>query len=224
MSTESVEKEGVRVEGASREAVVGQFEVFMERIIHDALEEFEPFRVVNMNGMPGNDRVKKALGPVIRDELGRLRKSVETQFDIVMRYIETGDTEMCRRDFLRNDIFYNSFEGDQRAKRSLGRDLTERMTRMGEDMAPLVETGEEEFWDALVAAYDEDEAREMLPRHFAYTETLNRYRNDLCLTVRVGGKVLGTEVEYTKEAMRVLDVAETRLREHMREEVNGVYS
>jgi hypothetical protein len=224
MSTESVEKEGVRVEGASREAVVEQFEVFMERIIHDALDEFEPFRIVNVNGMPGNDRVKQALGPVIRDELGRLRRSVETQFSVVMEYIETGDTEGCRRDFLRNDIFYNSFEGDRRAKRRLRKDLTERMTRMGEDMAPLVKTGESEFWDALVAAYDENEAREMLPRHFAYTETLSRYRDDLCLTVRVGGRVLGTELEYTDEAMRVLDVAETRLREHMREEVNVVYS
>ncbi|MDZ7687977.1 MAG: hypothetical protein U5J64_04495 [Halobacteriales archaeon] len=223
MSTESVEKAGVRVEDASKTAVVGQFEVFMERIMDDALDEFEPFRVVNMNGMPGNDRVKKALSPVIRDELGRIRRSVEAQFDVVMEYIETGDAEGCRRDFLRNDVFYNSFDGDQSTRRRLGGDLTERMTRMGDDMAPLVETGENEFWDAVVAAYDEEEAREMLPRHFAYTETLKGYRGDLRLTVRVGGRLLGTEVEYTDEAMRVLDAAETKLREDLRDEVGGVY-
>lgn len=223
MNTGSVEAGGVRVDATSREAVVEQFGVFMERIIDDTLDEFEPFRVVNMNGMPGNDRVKGALGPVIRGELGRIRTSVEAQFGVVMKYIETGDVEGCRREFLRNDVFYNSFEGDRRAKRRLEEDLTRRMTEMGDDMAPLVETGEEKFWDAVVAAYDEDEAREMLPRHFAYTETLKGYRDDLCLTVRVGGRVLGTDVEYTDEAMRVLDNAETRLRENLRDEVRRVY-
>ena len=223
MSTESVETEGVCVDDASREAVLEQFEFFMERIIDDALAEFEPFRVVDMNGMPGNDRVKKALGPVIRDELQKIRASVETQFGVVMKYAETGDEEGCRRRFLRNDVFYNSFEGDRRTRRSLEDDLTERMTRMGDDMAPLVETGEDCFWDAVVAAYDEDEAREMLPRHFEYTETLKEYADDLCLTVRVGGRLLGADVEYTGEAMRVLDGAETRLRDDLRDEVGRVY-
>lgn len=223
MSTEPVEAGCVRVDATSRGAVVEQFEVFMERIIDDALDEFEPFRVVNMNGMPGNDSIKRALGPVIRDELGRIRKSVEAQFGVVMKYIETGDVEGCGRDFLRNDVFYNSFEGDRNARRRLEEDLKRRMTDMGEDMAPLVETGEEGFWDAVVAAYDEDEAREMLPRHFAYTETLKGYSDDLCLTVRVGGGVLGTDVEYTEEAMRVLGNAETMLRENLRDEVGRVY-
>jgi hypothetical protein len=218
-----IEERGSQVESASKEAVVEQFEVFTARIIRDALDEFEPFRVVKMSGMPGNNRIKKALRPVIRKELGRLRKSVETQFGVVMQYAETGDLEECRRDFLRNDIFYTSFEGTGRDRRRLEDDLTERMTSMGDDMAPLIKTGEDDFWNAVSVAYDEDEARELLPRHFAYTETLKSYSDDLHLTVNVGGKILGTEVEYTDEAMRVLDIAETDLREDMRETIERAY-
>ncbi len=223
MSTESVEKAGVRVEEKSREAVVEQFETFMERIIRDALEEFEPFRVVRMSGMPGNDRIKKALGPVIRRELREYRANVERQFDVVMDYAETGDTEGYRREFLRHDVFYTNFEGDRRVRRGLKQDLTHRMTTMGDDMAPLLRTGEEEFWDAVVEAYDEDEAREVVPRHFEYMENVEQYRGDVRLTVGVGGSLLGAEVEYTDEAMRVLGAAETRLREDLRAKVENVY-
>jgi len=219
----TIEKSGSKVKDASKEAVVEQFEVFTARIIRDALDEFEPFRVVKMSGMPGNDRIKEALRPIIRKELGRLRKSVETQFGVVMKYAETGDLEECRRKFLRNDIFYTSFEGNSRDRRGLEEDLTERMTSMGDDMAPLIKTGEDDFWNAVSVAYDEDEAQELLPRHFAYTETLKSYSDDLHLTVNVGGKVLGTEMEYTDEAMRVLDIAETDLREDMRETIERVY-
>lgn len=223
MVSGSVEKTGGRADRASREAVVGQFEVFMERIIRDALGEFEPFRVVNMNGMPGNDRIKKALSPVIREELRRYRANVETQFEVVMDYAETGDTEGCLGKFLRHDVFYTNFEGDRSRRHSLREDLTRRMTSMGDDMAPLLRTGEEGFWDAVVEAYDEDEARDMLPRHFEYTENVEDYRDDLRLTVRVGGSLLGAEVEYTEEAMRVLDAAETRLRDDLRAKVGEVY-
>lgn len=226
MAPDSVERVGRtsrEAEAESRGAVVGQFEMFMERIIRDALGEFEPFRVVRMSGMPGNDQIKKALSPVIRDELKQYRANVERQFEVVMDYAETGNVEECADEFLCHDVFYTNFEGDPRRRRSLKQDLTRRMTTMGDDMAPLLRTGEEEFWDAVVEAYDEDEAREMLPRHFEYTENVKEYRDDLRLTVRVGSSLLGAEVEYTDEAMRVLNAAETRLRDDLRAKVGKVY-
>jgi hypothetical protein len=209
------------VETESREAVLDKFEGFMEEIIDDALEEFEPLRVVNMNGLPGNSTAKSVLGPLIREELQFFRANIEDQFEIVMNYAETGDVERHKKQFLRSDIFYQNFKGGER--RRLERDLTERMTNMGDDMAPLMETGEDNFWDAAVAAYDKDEAREMLPKHFAYTETVLEYQDDLCLTVEIGSGLLSTEIEYTDEAMRVLDIAETNLRNDLARRVEKVY-
>jgi hypothetical protein len=209
------------VKPESREAVLGKFEEFMEEIIEDALSEFEPFRVVNMNRLPGNSTAKSVLRPLIEDELRRFRANIENQFDIVMDYAETGDTEENRRRFLRSDIFYQNFEGSER--RQLEHDLTERMKMMGDDMAPLLETGEDDFWDAAIASYDEDEAREMLPKHFAYTETVREYQDDLHLTIEIGSGVLSTEIEYTDEAMRVLDIAETNLRNDLERRVDEFY-
>ncbi|MFP4175202.1 MAG: hypothetical protein ACLFSW_05420, partial [Halobacteriales archaeon] len=168
------------VKPQSREAVLGKFEEFMEEIIEDALSEFEPLRIVNMNRLPGNSTAKSVLRPLIENELRRFRANIENQFDIVMDYAETGDADKHRREFLRSDIFYQNFEGSER--RRLERDLTERMKNMGDDMAPLLETGKDDFWDAAVASYDEDEARRMLPKHFAYTDTVRGYQEDLNLT------------------------------------------
>ncbi|MFW5984026.1 MAG: hypothetical protein ACOCRA_02375 [Halobacteria archaeon] len=209
------------VKPQSREAVLGKFEEFMEEIIEDALSEFEPLRIVNMNRLPGNSTAKSVLRPLIENELRRFRANIENQFDIVMDYAETGDADKHRREFLRSDIFYQNFEGSER--RRLERDLTERMKNMGDDMAPLLETGEDDFWDAAVASYDEDEARRMLPKHFAYTDTVRGYQEDLNLTVKVGSGVLSTEIEYTDEAMRVLDIAETNLRNDLERRVNEFY-
>jgi len=210
-----------RIQEESREAVLDKFEEFMEEIIDDALGEFEPLRVVNVRRLPGNSTAKSVLRPLIEDELRRFRANIENQFDIVMDYAETGDTDKHRREFLRSDIFYQNFEGANR--RELERDLTERMKNMGDDMAPLLETGEDGFWDAAVAAYDEDEAREMLPKHFAYTETVRDYQDDLNLTIEIGTGFLSTEIEYTDEAMRVLDIAETNLRNDLLRRIEERY-
>ncbi|MGK2230390.1 MAG: hypothetical protein ACI9QA_000543 [Methanobacteriota archaeon] len=210
-----------RVKPRSREAVLGKFEEFMEEIIDDALSEFEPLRVVNINRLPGNSTAKSVLRPVIEDELRRFRANIENQFGIVMDYAETGDTEKHRREFLRSDIFYQNFEGSDR--RRLERDLTERMKNMGDDMAPLLKTGEDNFWNAAVASYDEDEARRMLPKHFAYTDTVKGYQEDLNLTVEIGSGLLSTEIEYTDEAMRVLGIAETNLRNDLGRRVDEFY-
>ena len=210
-----------RVHPESREAVLGKFEEFMEEIIDDALSEFEPLRIVNMNRLPGNGTAKSVLRPLIEDELRRFRANIENQFDIVMDYAETGNAEKHRREFLRSDIFYQNFEGG--ARRRLERDLTERMKNMGDDMAPLLETGKDDFWDAAVASYDEDEARRMLPKHFEYTETVREYQDDLNLTVEIGSGVLSTEIEYTDEAMRVLDIAETNLRDDLQRRIEEFY-
>ena len=212
---------GHQVHPQSREAVLGKFEEFMQEIIEDALSEFEPLRIVNMNRLPGNSTAKSVLRPVIEEELRRFRANIENQFDIVMDYAETGEAKKHQREFFRSDIFYQNFEGNDRRK--IERDLTERMKNMGDDMAPLLETGEDNFWDAAVASYDEEEARKMLPKHFEYTETVREYRDDLCLTVEIGSGLLSTEVEYTDEAMRVLDIAETNLRNDLQRRIEEFY-
>jgi len=220
-SGSSETREGHGVVDRSREAVVEQFDVFVDMVIENALDEFEPFRVVNIDNIPGNSTAKSVLGPVIRDELDVYRNCINDQFGVVMAYAEDGDLEAHRDDFIQNDIFYRSYEGADR--RALEEDLTERLDMMGTDMAPLMRSGEDDFWDAAVAAYDEDEAREMLPKHFEYTRRIEDYADGIRLTVEIGNRFVSVDIEYTDEAIRCLRESERQLREHLRRRVDEVY-
>lgn len=201
--------------GAS--AVKEQFYVFTDRIIDRALEAFEPLRVIDMNQLPGNSAVKTALTPIIRSELDDFRRQIEHQFDVVMRYAEAERNGGASRDdfgdaFLRHDIFLDNLApgADVTALRA---ELLDRLDMMGTDMAPLIAADTDDFWEAARASYEADEASEMLMKHFAYTDTFQDYQDELRFTVDIGGRLLDTEVEYTDEAVRVLEISETALRE-----------
>lgn len=209
--------------GESRQAVVEQFNLFVDMTVDNALAEFEPFRVVKMNSVPGNSTAKSVLRPLIENELDLHRQCISNQFDIVMNYAEDGDVNEYKNDFLRHDVFYSNFEGRDGRDR-LEDDLTRRLEDLGDDMAPLLRSGEDDFWKALVKTYDESEAREMLPKHFEYTDTIASYQDSLNLTVEIGGRIFSARVEYTDEAIRCLRESESELREHLRNRVDEVYA
>lgn len=206
-----------------KEAVKQQFHVFTDRIIEGALEEFEPLRVVDMNRLPGNSAVKTALTPVIRSELDDFRRQIEAQFDVVMAYAEAELNGGASRSefggpFLRNDLFLENYEASGRED-ELKRELLERLEMMGSDMAPLIAADADDFWAAAQTAYDADEASDMMMKHFAYTDTFRDYQEGLEFTVSVGTRPLDAEVEYTDEAVRVLEASEAALRRDIRETV-----
>jgi len=207
----------------SRQAMLEQFNLFAEMVIDEALGEFEPFRVVEMGNLPGNSKAKSVLRPLIERELEVHRQCISNQFDIVMDYAEEGKLEEHKNDFLKHDIFYSNFEGTT-GRDELEDDLTQRLKDLGSDMAPLISSGENDFWDAMVETYGESEAREMLPKHFEYTDKIADYQDDLYLTVEVGGRVFGFEAEYTDEAIRCLRRSESELRDHLRRRVEEVYA
>lgn len=207
----------------SREAVEERFEAFVEAIIDEALDEFEPFRVVNAGSLPGNTRVKSVLRPLIEEELNLYRASINEQFDVVMEYAENdGPVEEYLNDFLRADVFYQNYAGDSRYE--LADELEQRLIDMGGDMRPLLQSGEDDFWDAVVASYDEDTAHKMLPKHFEYTDVIDDYRDDLCLQIEIGNRLVNVEVEYTDEALRCLKKSEGTLKQHLRDRVEEVYA
>lgn len=200
-----------------KEAVREQFYVFTDTIIERALEAFEPLRVVDMNRLPGNSAVKTALTPVIRSELDEFHRQIESQFDVVMAYADAELNGGADRDefgdaFLRHDIFLDNYEDGQR-RDELRAELLDRLDMMGSDMAPLIAADTDDFWEAARTAYDADEASTMLMKHFAYTDTFQDYQDGLRFTVEVGNRLLDAEVEYTDEAVRVLEISETKLRE-----------
>lgn len=207
----------------SREALEERFEAFVEAIIDEALDEFEPFRVVNAGSLPGNATVKSVLRPLIREELKLYRASINDQFDVVMEYAENdGPVEKYIDDFLRADVFYQNYVGDSRYE--LAEELEQRLIDMGGDMRPLLRSGEDDFWDAVVASYDEETSREMLPKHFEYTDVIDGYRDDLHLQIEIGNRLVNVEVEYTDEALRCIKKSEDTLKRHLRQRVDEVYA
>jgi len=207
----------------SREAVGERFKAFVEAIIEESLDEFEPFRVVNAGALPGNARVKSVLHPLIEKELMRYRESINDQFDVVMEYAENdGPVEEYLDDFLRADVFYQNYVGDSQYE--LAEELEQRLIDMGGDMRPLLLSGEDDFWDAVVASYGEQTAHRMLPKHFEYTDVIEDYRDDLRLEIEIGNALFSVDVEYTDEALRCLQKSEGSLKEHLRKRVEEVYA
>lgn len=220
------QKEGIERQGA--EKVIDQFHVFVDKVIDYSLSEFKPFKIVHLDRLPGNKTAKSVLTPIIKDELKVYREAIKQQFNVVVGYAEAeldGDVnrEEFHRAFIQSDPFYQNYEG-RFEKREFEEDLIARLEDMGGDMAVLIESGEEEFWDAVFDCFDEDEARMMLNKHFTQTPMLDQYLEDIELTLQIGGRFINKEIEYTDEAIRTIKYAETELKEDIGEKLTQLYN
>lgn len=189
------------------------------------VSEFKPLRVANLH-LPGNEQAKTVLQPLIRSELRKYRNNLIEQFDVMLDCVEArmhgGSIENYERRFLEYDMFYSNYE-KSRGKKELRRDLVTRFDGLIDDLVPVLETGEPDFWRAVPNVYTEEEARELLDSHFSYMDTVEEYTDGITLSMTVGGRLIKTEVEYTDEAFRVLAVSEEEMKQKVGETVDEVY-
>jgi hypothetical protein len=210
-----------------KKAVRNQLHEFLEDVTQYALEDFDVLNVVHLGWLPlsglQNRFWKWLLGPVIDRELNVIKICLQNEFNIIVDYAEDvehggADVDDYRQRFLDNDIFYTNYRGPQ--EHELERDLMKRLREVGEDMAPIVAAGTDDFWDAVVEAYDYDEAVELFEYHFSWTDTIvEKYGSDIRLALELGP--IG--IPYTGEAMRVLPQAEGYLRDEILERLEEEY-
>jgi len=201
-----------------------QLYVFLENGKEHAFKEMRPMSVVGLGFLPGNRTTKMILRPLILRNMNEIEMSVKNSLMLAMDYAEelaqgeAENSEKYRRKFLESDIFYTNYEGDR--KDELREMLVRHFDEMAHDMAPLIETEEDSFWEATRGSYDKYETEELLRHHFSFVEkVIDEFGEGMSMTSTLGP--LG--FDYTDEALRVLPKVERRLRHEIIEEVDDAY-
>ncbi|MFP4174605.1 MAG: hypothetical protein ACLFSW_02345 [Halobacteriales archaeon] len=206
----------------TEEPVREQFDEYIDSMYGYVTDEIQPLNAV---GFPSfvSKPARKATLPVARRETDAVGRSFERKFGIVVDCAAGDDPDERLDDYLSSDAFYANFQGTDDDRRRMADELADRLRRMSEAVAPIVESDEERFWDAVVDVYDREEAHAALDGCFDYAETARRYADDVALTLRIDVGPFGTTIDYTAEAIRVLDISEGRLREEVSADVDAVY-
>lgn len=198
--------------------------VFIDRGAEYAFEELRPLSIVGLGFLPGNRFTKPVLRRVISDKIKKIEMSVKNALTLAIDYSEeiaregTADGERYKRKFLKSDIFYTNYEGDR--KDELRDTLVRHFDEVAHDMAPLVETNADGFWDAATEEYDKYETEELIRHHFSFVgEVVEEFGDEMKMTFSLGP----FEFDYTDEAMRILPKVETRLRRELVEEADEIY-
>jgi len=206
----------------TEDAVRARFDGYIDSMYGYVTEEVQPLNAV---GFPSfvSKPAKRATMPIARRETDAVGRSFERKFGIVVDCAAGDDVDDRTDDYLESDVFYRNFTGGDDARERMAGELTERLRRMSEAVAPVVDSDRGRFWDAVVDVYDRDEAHAALDGCFDYADTARRYAGDTELTLTVDVGPLSTTVDYTDEAVRVLDISEGRLREEVARDVDAVY-
>ena len=189
----------------TKAAVRRQYEQFLERqsekLLEATREEFG-------GGIVG--RIAGAGGEAV---LRRIESDMRQQGRVVVdraAAIAAGDSESYERAFLETNPVYQRYDGDEREE--LRRHLLDHFKAVSRDLAPLVASDREDFWAALEAEYDHDEAVAIVDRHFSQAETFKRYRDGVFSREFVAEK-----------AIAIVDRAESRLRAELNEKLDRLY-
>lgn len=214
-----------------RDAVVEQFDEFLDAVAKHAFHELEPKNVVEDQFGSLDDLgidlaglgIKQAFRDTLRQDLITMKTSFQEEYRVIVDAAEDGDVDGHREDFLAKDMFYDVYQGPHGD--DLRDDLYGFFDRSVEAIAPVVGSDEETFWDAVAAVYTADEARENLGIPFDRSPILDGYRDGLVIEYDLEHLELGMEsIEYTDEALRVLAEGERYLREDVIDgEIGYVY-
>jgi hypothetical protein len=206
----------------TEDAVRQGFDDFIDRMEDYVVEEVQPLNAVGIPPFIGNP-AKRAMLPFVRRETDEVGGSFELKFGIVADCAAGDSVEDRLGDYLAADAFYSNFKGPEGKKRELASKLKDRLLEMSEAVEPIARSDRDRFWDAVVDAYDREDAHAALDGCFDYAETARKYENDAELTLELDVGPFSRTVDYTGEAVRVLEVSEKRLRDEVRHEVDAVY-
>ena len=216
----------------SREAAIGGLETFVHETVDATRQEFRVANVLRGTGLgPGAvliDQLRKNADAlerqVVEPELDVYRRRSVEQLRVVVRYTESErPIDAFEAELLEHDGYLDALDPNVSPARrqAVTDDVLARLERLGDGIEPVVRRPEEKFWPAVRAAFDRDEALELVDDVFPFTGPLWRHREAFTFTVEVDpGEVLGgpfagslpsASLEYTDEAIRAMRRAEQRV-------------
>jgi len=204
----------------SREILEEEFDTFLDAMVAYARDAFSPTRAATGHKGLGDRLLKGAFSRTMDEELASIRRDMERQRDVVLDYVEDdeADVEEYRDRFLRSDFFYQHYKGDKADE--FEEVMMQRLEEVANDMAPLVEVGTDDFWEALEESYDRREAEEILKYHFSFTDKIvEEFGDGLRITFSLGP----VSIPYTSEALRVMPKAEGHLRRQIVDKLDETY-
>jgi hypothetical protein len=217
----------------TRAAAKTGFESFLRETVEATREEFSVERVLSGagRGLGLGGRVVSRLRDhaetlerrVVDPELDEYHGRARRQFDVVLDYAESDEPIGAYREaILAHDTYVSALDeavGDGR-REAVVEDVLERHRRIGDGLAPVVDSDHDDFWTAAEAALDGRSVTELVEGAFPFTGPLRRHRGAIAMEVRVEpGEVLGglasalpgVSIEYTDEALRAMTRAEERV-------------
>ncbi len=206
----------------TEKAVKKEFDGYVKSVSLKALDELDPTKVVEVNLPP--ERLKSLLRDEIRQEMARIKSGFQEQTDVIVETAAKGEiTDEDRRKFLKLDLYYTNYFGDEERKEQFAEELTEYFEKVVEGIQPIIGSDEDDYWDCVKEAYDEDEAVEVLTTYFNRAEILEKYTDEMVLTMALDTGLPIEEIEYTEESVRVFAEGEAEMRERIKEQAELAY-
>ncbi|WP_276273859.1 hypothetical protein [Haloarcula litorea] len=214
----------------TRTAVERGFETYLSELVDETYAAFDVTAVLKGSRGGGGRAVNELLKNsrpldrhVVRPRLREYQRTILRQFDPVLDYAAADDDfEAYADEVLARDLYWDalrpSVRGDRRE--TIREQLLARQREFGDALAPLVAADSDEFWDAVVEAYDRDRAEALVEDHFVFSTPLREHRDAFSFELEIDpGEVLGglaralptLEVEFTDEAIRSMRQAEKRV-------------
>ena len=145
----------------------------------------------------------------------KIQNEMHEQGRLVVEYaalVANDEEDQAYEDrFLRSNPVYQRYDGSRKSE--LREELVSHFRRVSADLAPLVASPKDDFWEALRAEYTRSEAEEIVERHFNQSKTFQEYRDGIFTSERLGTKVL-----------YVIEEGETRLRNSIYAELDRLYA
>ncbi|MFC6962125.1 hypothetical protein [Halocatena marina] len=187
----------------TKDAVWNTYREILERLTDEMLDVVEEEF--------GGGLVGKAIKKGTKSATKRIKKDMEKQGRIVVEYAaQENDGGRYQREFLATNPVYQRYSGNNR--RELEEHLLSHFETVRADLAPLVSSETDDFWEALAEEYSREEATEIIERHFSQAETFERYKDDLFRSNKLGNKVI-----------TVLKEGETRLKKDLERQLDSTY-
>ncbi|MFP4633325.1 MAG: hypothetical protein ACLFMT_07830 [Halobacteriales archaeon] len=203
-----------------------QLDFFVNELIDGSLERFKPLAVLGLGFLPLNGLFKWLLRSPIMEEIAQFRVTYNKKFKYILDYAEDlangeGDFDEYADEILAWDYFYQNYEGDR--KEEFAEDLNAWAEKIGDDIAPIVASDRDEWWDAAREEFTEDEMLGKFAHAFSLSDLLREYEDDIDLRQPRHPATLFIRLRYTEEAIRSLSESEDDLFQRMQKKASEVY-
>lgn len=165
---------------------------------------------------------------IIRPEIKKNREDLKHQFSRVIDLLEDDeDVEAIREELLENDIFHQNMK---RESPELEEKIINRFENLRHGLERIKQSEEDEVWQGVRQQFTEEEAREFINEMFGFLEEVQdhekhlEYRKDIDLSKISSLLPFSVEVDYTPEALEVMEESEDEVREKLERKLDDLYS